>query len=230
MEALRSAHGIAQTIEALTNSQALYLGTFATVERLRNSILAEAQGGFAGGNAGLSSEQKAEDHGELTRLRGACHCGEVGHVSSTMPDTERTIGRPTIRSPEIADAICEGLARGQSLYRIVEQPGMPSYAAVMAWLREDREFQEQYTRGRDSQADFLAEEAIEIADKGSGDVQRDRLRIDARMWYAGKLRPKKYGAAKSDGPIFNVGVQVGVLTDERRMELIRKKRLANAEG
>jgi hypothetical protein len=70
VEALLSAHGIAQTIEALTNSQALYLGTFATIERLRNSILAEAQGGFAGGNAGLSSEQKAEDRGELTRLRG----------------------------------------------------------------------------------------------------------------------------------------------------------------
>jgi hypothetical protein len=70
VEALLSAHGIASSIEALTNSQALYLGSFAHVDALRNRLAAEGQGGFDGGNSGLSSQQKAEDHGELTRLRG----------------------------------------------------------------------------------------------------------------------------------------------------------------
>ena len=154
----------------------------------------------------------------------------IFHPRELIPAARQGPGRPTVRSPEIAAAICDAIANGQSLYRITERPDMPSYSAVMVWLREDQEFQQHYALAREAQADFLAEEALEIADKGSGDVQRDRLRFDARVWYAGKLRPKKYGVAKPDGPIFNVGVQVGVLTDERRMELIRKKRLANAEG
>ena len=94
MKALLSAHGIASSIEALTNSQALYLGTFATVERLRNSILAEAQGGFAGGNAGLSSEQKAEDHAELTRLRGEGRVQEVDDAQIAAYLAEHGITHP----------------------------------------------------------------------------------------------------------------------------------------
>lgn len=81
-------------------------------------------------------------------------------------------------------------------------------------------------QAREAQADFLADEMIEIAD-GTGSVQRDRLRIEARMWYAGKLRPKKYGT-KPDATTVNVGVGVAtyVLTEERRAELIAKKRAA----
>ena len=139
-----------------------------------------------------------------------------------MSATKRRPGRPTLRTPEIADAICEAIASGKSLYRILVQPGMPSYAAVCVWLREDREFQEHYAQAREAQADFLAEEMIEIAD-GTGDAQRDRLRIEARMWYAGKLRPKKYGT-KPDAPTINVGVAVNMLSEEQRTMLMDARR------
>ena len=62
------------------------------------------------------------------------------------------------------------------------------------------------------EADHFADEIIEIADDARNDwmdkynndgevirvvdhevVQRSRLRMDARRWLAGKLRPKKYG-------------------------------------
>lgn len=149
-------------------------------------------------------------------------------IAPALPATKRRPGRPTIRTPEIAQRICEAIASGKSLRRILARPGMPSYAAVCVWLREDREFQEQYARAREAQADSLAEEIIEIAD-GKGDVQRDRLRIDARIWYAGKLRPKKYGV-KLDTTTVNVGVAPYVLTEERRAELIRRKRESHARG
>jgi hypothetical protein len=145
-----------------------------------------------------------------------------------MPATKRRIGRPTIQTPDIVRAICDGLVSGKSLYRLLARPGMPSYAAVCVWLRNDAEFQEQYARAREAQADHLAEQIIEIAD-GGGDVQRDRLRIEARMWYAGKLRPKKYGTTP-DTTTVNVGVGVGVsgnvMTEERRTELMARKRAA----
>jgi hypothetical protein len=69
------------------------------------------------------------------------------------------------------------------------------------------EFRHQYARAREAQADFLAEEILQIADDGENDtyatengpavnhdvVQRSRLRVDARKWLASKLAPKKYG-------------------------------------
>ena len=74
----------------------------------------------------------------------------------TLPGTKRSPGRPTIRTRELARAICGAISSGKSLRRILSLPGMPSYAAVCVWLREDREFQEQYTRAREAQADYVA--------------------------------------------------------------------------
>jgi hypothetical protein len=137
-------------------------------------------------------------------------------------------GRPTIRTPEMAAVICDKIAAGKSLYRILETAGMPSYAAVCVWLREDRDFQEQYAHAREAQADFLAEEMIEIAD-ATGNVQRDRLRIDARMWMAGKLRPKKYGI-RPDAPTVTESPQGNVMTEERIADLVARKRASIGRG
>jgi hypothetical protein len=144
-----------------------------------------------------------------------------------MPPIARKPGRPSIRSPKIALAICEEIASGKSLYHVLEKPGMPSYAAVCVWLREDSEFREQYARAREAQADAVAEEVLKIAD-GSGDVQRDRLRIDARMWYLGKLHPKKYGTKPDAAATVNVAVGVNVITEEVRARFIEDKKRANA--
>ena len=63
-------------------------------------------------------------------------------------------------------------------------------------------------RAREEQADKLLREIIEIADDASGDyvttsdgkrivdhenIQRSRLRVDARKWAAARLAPRKYG-------------------------------------
>jgi hypothetical protein len=59
-----------------------------------------------------------------------------------------------------------------------------------------------YTRAREAQADYLADEIISISDHSEEDhtaftganvVQRDKLRVEARKWIAAKLKPKKYG-------------------------------------
>jgi hypothetical protein len=66
------------------------------------------------------------------------------------------------------------------------------------------DFLERYTRAREAQADKLFREIIEIADDASGDyvttsdgkrivhhenIQRSRLRVDARKWAAARLAP-----------------------------------------
>jgi hypothetical protein len=129
-------------------------------------------------------------------------------------------GRPSKFTQEIADTICEEIATSsKSLKTICEKEGMPAVRTVLHWLSEGEKtgatedlklFLHSYTRARDAQADFLAEEILEIADDGSNDfmtitkgdktyevenkevTNRSRLRVDARKWIASKLKPKKY--------------------------------------
>lgn len=122
-------------------------------------------------------------------------------------------GRPSSFTQETADAICERLIEGESLRAICADENMPNAATVCRWLANNEPFREQYARAREAQADTLTDEMLDIADDGRNDwvekknaegdvtgveyngdaVQRSRLRIDTRKWYASKLAPKKYG-------------------------------------
>lgn len=129
-------------------------------------------------------------------------------------------GRPSTYSQEVADAICQRLMDGESLRTICKSDDMPGKSTVFRWLAENEAFRDQYAHAREEQADLYAEQIVEIADEevtmvkrskhqpGASDdgdcgevevvfdptaVARNRLRVDARKWYASKLAPKKYG-------------------------------------
>jgi len=130
-----------------------------------------------------------------------------------MPRKPRT-PKPTTRSGRAASAAATkergyseamavkilGLLSGstgkdsQSLRTICAADGMPPEATVRDWVRADKEgFAARYAEARDYALDLMAEDIIRIADGGSSDVQRDRLRADARKWFVSKLAPKRYG-------------------------------------
>lgn len=131
-------------------------------------------------------------------------------------------------SPDIAAKICARIANGESLRAICRDEGMPNAETVRLWVINDEEFFGQYTRAREAQADSLAEEILEISDDGSNDwmerndpknpgyefngehVQRSRLRVDARKWFAGKVASKKYGDRVDHEHNGNVGLTVNV--------------------
>lgn len=124
-------------------------------------------------------------------------------------------GRPSAYSVEIGRKICARIVEGKSLRQICEAAGMPTKTTVMRWLADDRrpDFRDQYARAREAQMESLADEIMEIADDSRNDfidrvskdgkttertfdpenVQRSRLRIEARKWLMSKLAPKKYG-------------------------------------
>jgi hypothetical protein len=117
------------------------------------------------------------------------------------------MGRPSSFTQEIADRICERIAEGEGLRRIVLDEGMPSEKTVYRWLRENGDFRQQYACAREDQAEHFLDEIMDIADDASRDtvatdsgevantewIQRARLRVDARKWAMSKLAPKKYG-------------------------------------
>jgi hypothetical protein len=120
----------------------------------------------------------------------------------------RARGRPSLFKASVAEKLCTLLVEGRTLRAICADASMPSKATVMRWLAQHEEFRDQYARAREAQADTLAEEVIEIADDGAGDmvqdedgkervdwenVNRSRLRVDARKWFASKVAPKRYG-------------------------------------
>ena len=109
-------------------------------------------------------------------------------------------GRPkgsNTYTPEIGEAICERMVDGESLRSICKDTKMPHKATVLRWLKDGtgaEDFCAQYARARELQADTLAADIIDIADNAiQATVNQDRLRIDARKWYAAKMRPRVYG-------------------------------------
>jgi hypothetical protein len=64
------------------------------------------------------------------------------------------------------------------------------------WVQTDSAFRERYERARISQAHYIAEEAIDIADEEAWtmeQVQRARNRVDTRKWYVSKIAPRIFG-------------------------------------
>ncbi len=118
------------------------------------------------------------------------------------------MSRPSEYTPEVTDRICARLAAGESLRSVCRDDSMPCVATVFNWMRSYPAFLEQYARAKEESADALTDEMLEIADNETGDVQRDRLKVDTRKWLASKLKPKKYGekvehqhAGSGGGPI-----------------------------
>ena len=121
-------------------------------------------------------------------------------------------GRPTIYSEALGKRIFEELCRGDSLRTVCLADDMPCRAIVFRWLSDpDHPFVDQYTRAREIQAEVMVDDIIDIADDSRNDwidkkvaggeirvvdpesLQRTKIRLDARKWAAGKIKPKKYG-------------------------------------
>lgn len=125
------------------------------------------------------------------------------------------LGRPSKFNDAVAQEICERLIGGESLRAICKDEHMPAATNVFMWLASAdtkfKTFHEQYARAREAQADAIVDEILEISDDAKNDwmdnndpenpgyklngehVQRSRLRVDSRKWFAGKLYPKRYG-------------------------------------
>lgn len=95
---------------------------------------------------------------------------------------------------------------------------MPEYMTIRRWIDADSELCEQYVRVKEDQAEFMADEMIDIADAtplmhpitgavDPGSVQHARLRAETRKWLMGKLKPKKYGDKIDLNHSGNIGIE-----------------------
>lgn len=91
----------------------------------------------------------------------------------------------------MGDKICLAISEGSSLVRACKELKV-DFHHVFQWIKEVPGFAEDYAHAREAQADFHVDEIIDISDT-EPDSQKARVRIDARKWVAGKMKPKKYG-------------------------------------
>lgn len=120
------------------------------------------------------------------------------------------IGRPTDYTPELVEEICDAIACSTKGIRRLCKEGVdwPNPDTIYRWLKEHKDFRDQYARAKRLQVEAIVDEILEIADDGSQDavvnndskvtinhehINRSRLRIDTRKWLASKLAPKLYG-------------------------------------
>lgn len=111
-------------------------------------------------------------------------------------------------NPKIAIQICTEIATSAKSLKTICAKFNISNQTLFRWIAEREDFRKLYDEAKYAQADFLAEEMLEIADDATRDTiiteegamienkewtNRSKLRVDARKWIASKLKPKKYG-------------------------------------
>jgi hypothetical protein len=154
-----------------------------------------------------------------TKQSKPAHKGKTTAPSKPSRTTvAKPVGRPTSYTKEVADLICGRMANGELLAAILREPGIPSRSTIWRLAEANREFRNAYAHARELQADAIAESVVVIADDDEGDVvetaegkrsvdyeniQRSRLRADARKWLAAKISPRwrdKTGLEVSNPP------------------------------
>lgn len=110
----------------------------------------------------------------------------------------------------ILESIFELIENGKSLRKALLEKGISS-KTFYVWIEEDESKVKQYARATELRAEALLDEMFDIVDDTSNDIdqfeitegimservnheniQRSRLRYDARKWLVSKLNPKKY--------------------------------------
>lgn len=142
------------------------------------------------------------------------------------PKSKKTIAKPKAKniSPqkkqtrstrkmtvEVFKSVCIDLSCNELGLKNLCAKYNSSSSAFFDFMKDNKELTDFYMRARDMQADYLADQIIEIADDSSNDtikfikdgqqqeienkewVNRSKLRVEARKWIASKLKPKKYG-------------------------------------
>lgn len=100
---------------------------------------------------------------------------------------------------------------GYPLRKALLQSNTPSNETFYKWIDGDEELAKRYARACEKRAEGIFEDILDIADDASNDVkaidmgdgvvvekvdyeniQRSKLRVDARKWMLAKMQPKKY--------------------------------------
>lgn len=132
--------------------------------------------------------------------------------SQTKKTEKKKVGRPSKYTPELAERFLTELATSSKgvITLCRENDDFPDEKTIYTWMHKNRSFHQKYLEAKASQANYLAEEALMLADEkityidGEGNERVDpgavawqRLRANERHWAAARLAPNIYGERKA---------------------------------
>lgn len=142
------------------------------------------------------------------------------------------------RTPEIEDEIVFRHAHGEFLAHICKQEGMPHLTTLTRWRKDDPAFDKRIIEARETFADHVASDIIDIADDSENDfndetgkfrkdhVQRSRLRAEMRLKLLERMDPR-YSARMALTGKDGGALQIEALPDHA-LEASLAKELAKA--
>jgi hypothetical protein len=166
---------------------------------------------------------------------------DISAKAKTRANEITKIGRPTVMTDDIASAILERVANGESIASITSDDTMPSASTIARYAAKEPSFDAALARARMMQADVLVDQCLAIADDTSNDafmsptgptanttaVTRAKLQIETRLRLAAQINPSRY--AERAQPPADVTVHVNALTlDARSMPTDVRDRLKAA--
>jgi len=140
----------------------------------------------------------------------------------------KTISSGYTSKEVVADVFRSILARmsnGEALTKILKEEDQPDYCVFINWAQSSEDMYKEYARARQIQADYFADQTVEIADSET-DNNRARNRMDARRWHASKIAPRKYGdrvvqehTGEGGGPIAIASLNLKGLNDDELLAM-----------
>ena len=114
----------------------------------------------------------------------------------------------SVKTPEMEEAIINGMMEGLSLVKVCAAKGMPHRATVLRWQIEDDAFATKCARAREMQADLMDDKIADLIDTVTPEsAPADRIKLSALQWRASKLAPKKYGDKITQEHSGSVGIR-----------------------
>ena len=110
-------------------------------------------------------------------------------------------GRPTMYSPELAEAICTRIAMRESLSNICAEPDMPTETTIYKWKQQRPEFSDLVRRAREHRAEARADHMDDLAADlraGKLDPHAARVLLEHERWQAGKENKRYADHAQID--------------------------------
>ena len=120
---------------------------------------------------------------------------EIVYKAKDVSLKPKKTGRPTKYSTKLHKEICSLITQGNSLIGTCEQLNI-AYNSVINWLNMYPDFLKDYTRARELQADWYADEILKTIDNAPAnrdEIERAKVRAEALKWIASKLKPRRYG-------------------------------------
>lgn len=126
---------------------------------------------------------------------------------------------------EVFSQILHRMENGEAVTAICRDQSLPEYSVFASWVNSSPERFHRYARARQIQADYYADETVEIADNETNMI-RARNRMDARRWFASKVAPKKYGDRIQNE--INAHISQTVKVDLRNLDAESRRKLKRA--